>query len=124
MRQQIETEQSRGGDRRRSEGQRFGAVLRRLRQSSGLSGRALARSAGLAEASVSHYETGKRLPMPTALKKLARVLGVPAEVLSWFAYVGDPHDDIAKSAFIAVEGLMRAQVQLYEQAPQLKSDDQ
>ena len=56
---------------------RFGARLRELRHKAGRSQTDVSRGAGITQASLSNYETGKReVPISTALN-LARVLDVP-----------------------------------------------
>ena len=56
--------------------------LRELREERFLSQRALAKKAGVAEATILLAETGRRTPYRITLRKLAAALGVPpAELL-------------------------------------------
>ena len=88
----------------------FGDVLRRLRAARSLSGRALARKATLTATAVSHFETGRRVPVPAVVSKLADALGVPRELLLWFAYSQAPQDSLLREPFDAVARLMSTQL--------------
>jgi len=68
---------------------RFGTILKRLREAKGVSGRKLARLARLSESSISHYENGLKVPRVKAINSIAKVLSVPSELISWFAYTSN-----------------------------------
>jgi len=59
----------------------FGANLQSLRELRGLTQAELGKRAGLAAASISHFETGQRMPSLESLVKLADALGVSVDVL-------------------------------------------
>lgn len=68
----------------RSRKQGLGARLRALRELHGLSQRALARSAGLTNATVSNIENDQVSPSVASLRKLVRALGMSlAEFFAW-----------------------------------------
>lgn len=52
-------------------------TLRELRQSRFLEQRELAQLMGVSEASISNWETGKKRPRLSHIRKLAELLGVP-----------------------------------------------
>ena len=82
---------------------RFGKVLAELLESREISGRELGRLSGLPESSVSHYMIGKQVPSRSAIKRMAKALQVPVELLIWFA-----HTDKNNSAlFREVESIMQ-----------------
>lgn len=60
---------------------RFGLNLQSLRELRGLTQAALGKRAGMAAASVSHFETGQRMPSLESLIKLSDALEVSADVL-------------------------------------------
>jgi transcriptional regulator with XRE-family HTH domain len=60
---------------------RFGPRLQRLRELRNLTQAELGRRAGMAAASVSHFETGQRMPSLESLVKLANALEVSADAL-------------------------------------------
>lgn len=93
---------------------RFGDVLKRIRAVRDLSGREVSRRAGLPGSAVSRYENGSARPRPAALRKLADVLGVPAELLSWFAYAELDANTSDPVLFDRVEQLMLEQVEMIE----------
>jgi transcriptional regulator with XRE-family HTH domain len=71
----------------------LGVRLRKARKRSGLTRRALARTAGLSDALVGYLESDQRLPSVGKIARLASALGVSA---SWLAYgLGDAHADDA-----------------------------
>ena len=57
----------------------FAGRLKTLRESAGLSMHELARRAGLAQASISNLEAGKREPTWETVTRLASALGVSTE---------------------------------------------
>jgi transcriptional regulator with XRE-family HTH domain len=59
----------------------FGSRLQKLREVRGLTQAELGRRAGIAAASVSHFETGQRAPSLESLVKLADALEVSADAL-------------------------------------------
>ena len=61
--------------------ERFGLRLQRLRELRNLTQAELGRRAVMAAASVSHFETGQRMPSLESLVKLADALEVSADVL-------------------------------------------
>lgn len=58
-----------------------GDRLRKLREQMGFTQTDLGAKAGIAAASVSHFETGQRLPSLESLMKLADALGVSVDTL-------------------------------------------
>ena len=75
-----------------------GERLRRLREQSGLSQRALARESGVANATISQIESGKLNPTVSMLKKVLD--GVPIKLSEFFA---DPDDRPGQIFFRASE---------------------
>lgn len=59
----------------------FGSNLQSLRELRGLTQAELGKRAGMAAASISHFETGQRTPSLESLVKLADALGVSVDVL-------------------------------------------
>lgn len=59
----------------------FGCTLRRLRQGSGWTQARLAEKLGVAESTVSLYESGKREPDITTINRLADIFGVSTDYL-------------------------------------------
>lgn len=60
----------------------FGKELKKIRETRGLSKRALAKYAGVSDAYIVQLERGDKIsPSPTFLKKLSKPLHVPYEVL-------------------------------------------
>lgn len=55
-------------------------TIRRLRQRSGLSLRALARRAGTSHATLSAYESGRKVPSVDTLDRIARAAGFDLDV--------------------------------------------
>lgn len=99
-----------------AEGAAFGAVLRRLRTAAGLSVRRLAALADVLPSSVSHYENGRQVPKPEALKQMAAALSVPPELLMWFAYTERRAEGAQRDLFRQVEDIMVRQLELFERA--------
>jgi len=64
-----------------SPSQTFSANLQSLRELRGLTQAELGRRAGIAAASISHFETGQRAPSLESLVKLADALDVSVDVL-------------------------------------------
>jgi transcriptional regulator with XRE-family HTH domain len=60
---------------------RIGVLIRRARRDRGLSQQQLAEKAGISQAVVSYYESGRLAPSTNAADKLAQALGLPADVL-------------------------------------------
>lgn len=60
----------------------FPARLRRLRQQRGLTMQALARAAGLPARALENYEYGRRQPGLSAVRALAKALGVTIDELA------------------------------------------
>ncbi len=60
-------------------GRRFGAVLRRFRESAGLSQHALAERAYMSERAIRYLENGTSRPYPDTLRRLADALALTAE---------------------------------------------
>ena len=55
--------------------------LKKVREAQGLSQRALAARAGIAQSLLSDFETGRRKPYPKARRQLARALKTPITTL-------------------------------------------
>lgn len=70
--------------------QEFGDLLREAREDRGMSRRDLAEATGLSYPYISQLETGYRLPSPTAIQTLSRVLHVSLD--SIFAAITHPAD--------------------------------
>lgn len=66
-----------------------GLRLKKAREESGLTQEELANFLGVSITTISHYELGKRNPLPETLAKLAEKLNVTIEYL-----IGQPDDDI------------------------------
>ena len=83
VRQGTDLRPPRGGRRRpsRAAARRFGARLRALRRSAGLSRTALAARAGLGYTTLWYLEAGRRRPSPSTVARLAAALGIPADAL-------------------------------------------
>jgi len=94
----------------------FTAVLKRLRVAAGFGVRRLAQRAGVLPSSVSHYENGRQVPKPEALKRIAQALSVPPELLMWFAYTERRHEGAERDLFRRVENIMVRQLRLFERA--------
>jgi transcriptional regulator with XRE-family HTH domain len=73
-------------------GNEVGQRLRRLRERSGLSQRALARQSGVANATISQIESGKLNPTVSMLKKVLD--GVPVKLSEFFADSDDRPEQI------------------------------
>lgn len=54
-------------------------TLREIREAQGLTQKALAERADVAQATISHLEVGKYTPSVSTLQKVARVLGLPLD---------------------------------------------
>jgi transcriptional regulator with XRE-family HTH domain len=59
-----------------------GAALREIRALTGLSGRELARRAGISETTVTNIERDKHGVSPAVMRRLADALGVSVEAIS------------------------------------------
>lgn len=86
--------------------ERFGNMLRELREANDIGSRELARLAGLHESSVNHYEMGRQIPRDEAMQAIATVLCIPCEILSWFAHVVPDEDESNRSLFDLVDKMM------------------
>jgi transcriptional regulator with XRE-family HTH domain len=60
---------------------RLSAILRQLRQRANLSGIEAARRAGMSQATISRFETGKRVPTEDDIRALGEIYGATPEVL-------------------------------------------
>jgi transcriptional regulator with XRE-family HTH domain len=96
---------------------RLGIVLKEVRAAKGLSARKLGLEAGLAPAAVGHYESGRRIPRKNALIALAKALGLPPAVLSWFAHTAQDTGHTSDPILDRVESLMLEQVKFYKDHP-------
>jgi len=72
---------------------RFGRLLRNLRNERGIGSRELSLLAGLSHSSVNHYEMDRQIPTQDALCALAGILEVPIALLGWFAYIPVDEDE-------------------------------
>ena len=77
-------------DSPKSGNQEFGDLLREAREDRGMSRRDLAEATGLSYPYISQLETGYRLPSPTAIQTLSRVLHVSLDAI--FAAITNPSD--------------------------------
>jgi transcriptional regulator with XRE-family HTH domain len=71
----------------------FKDLLRQLREKAGLTQQQLAEKAGLPLGSLRNHEQGQRLPSWPAIVKLARALGVSADVFAECDEVTEPADE-------------------------------
>ncbi|MGH3630413.1 MAG: helix-turn-helix domain-containing protein [Sciscionella sp.] len=69
------------------------AAIKRRREASGLSGRALSQKLGLSHGTISHWETGRRVPAPEDVASLLTAMGV----------VGKEREDVLNLARRAAE---------------------
>jgi transcriptional regulator with XRE-family HTH domain len=71
--------------KRRPEGEKFGATVRRLREARGLTQEALAEAAGISATYVGFIERGDSIPTLSVILQVAAALSVrPAELLRDF----------------------------------------
>jgi transcriptional regulator with XRE-family HTH domain len=96
---------------------RLGEVVRRIRKARKLSACDVGALAGLSLAAVGHYETGLRVPRTKAINAMAKVLGVPPEVLAWFAHTVQAGDRRNDAILSRVENLMLEQIEYYTDHP-------
>lgn len=86
------TKRQREYDRRRRESDRLlpiwvcqlGLVLKKARQSRGLSTRQVAEAAAVPQSTVCRYEAGQREPRAFNLAKIAHAIGAEAEIVRFF----------------------------------------
>lgn len=95
----------------------FGKELKKIRETRGLSKRALAKYAGVSDAYIVQLERGDKInPSPTFLKKLSKPLHVPYEVLMQKAgYLSETlHEEVGKYNInsVSLEGLSEKDVEL------------
>ena len=60
----------------------FGERLRKARINKGMNQQELADAIGMAQASISQFEKGLRMPTPANIRRFARILGIQEEDLS------------------------------------------
>lgn len=85
--------------------------IRELRLKTGLTLRALGEKVGLANSTLSQYETGKREPRFETWQELANFFGVSIPYLQGYAKINIPSDlkfDSKQDAIECIEKIMRA----------------
>ena len=86
--------------------------IKELRLKTGLTLRALGEKVGLANNTLSQYETGKREPRFKTWKRLADFFGVSVPYLQGYAKINVPNDlkfDSKQDAIECIEKIMEAQ---------------
>lgn len=78
----------------------FSEILKKTRESKGLSQAALATKSGMKPSAISHFESGRRLPSLDNLKKIADALVVTMDYLTG-------RDSVAASAGPTAQKLLR-----------------